>query len=128
MMRHAAASHPPAFGPSRFSHLPAATSGVGHVENLTYRVTLVAHFTDPNQVGEVDYSAHVIRLRAGLRLEDEAENLMHELLHAMLKDEGTREEMTGHDFIYLVAPKLISTLYAENPQLSKYMDRAARSR
>jgi|SRR6478736_570634 len=98
------------------------------VENLTYRVTLVARFTDPNQVGEVDYSAHVIRLRAGLRLEDEAEDLMHELLHAMLKDEGTREEMTGHDFIYLVAPKLISTLYAENPQLGKYMDRAARSR
>jgi hypothetical protein len=98
------------------------------VENLTYRVTLVARFADPNQVGEVDYSAHVIRLRAGLRPEDEAEDLMHELLHAMLKDEGTREEMTGHDFIYLVAPKLISTLYAENPQLGKYMDLAARSR
>jgi hypothetical protein len=98
------------------------------VENFAYRITFVERFADPNQLGEVDYAEHRIRLRSGLPLEDEAEDLMHELLHAMLKDEGTREEMTGHDFIYLVAPKLIHTLYAENPQLGRYMDRATRRR
>ena len=95
------------------------------VESSTYHVIFVNRFTDPAVLGDVDYGRHVIRLRAGMPVQDEAEDLMHELLHAMLTDDGTREEMSGHEFIYLVAPKLVETLYADNPQLSRYMNRAS---
>ena len=95
------------------------------VESATYHVIFVDRFADPGVLGDVDYGRHVIRLRSGMAVQDEAEDLMHELLHAMLNDEGTRQEMTGHEFIYLVAPKLIDTLYADNPQLGRYMNRAS---
>jgi hypothetical protein len=95
------------------------------VESATYHVVMVDHFPDPNVLGDVDYRHRVIRLRSGMTVQDEAEDLMHELLHAMLNDEGTREEMTGHEFIYMIAPKLVETLYRQNPALGKYMERAS---
>jgi hypothetical protein len=97
------------------------------VASASYHVVFVDRFSDPGVLGDVDYSRHVIRLRSGMNVQDEAEDLVHELLHAMLEDRGTREEMTGHEFIYLVAPKLVDTLYAQNPELGKYLDQASRS-
>jgi hypothetical protein len=51
---------------------------------------------------------------------DEAETLMHELMHVILTTNASDENKSVHDFIYDLSPCLIDTLYKDNPELMQY--------
>jgi hypothetical protein len=91
-----------------------------------YTITYVSRFPEAGRLGETLYDSHTIQLLEGRSQQAEAETLMHELLHVMINVDGTERTMADHDFIYRVAPKLVRTLFADNPELEQYMLSASR--
>jgi hypothetical protein len=61
-----------------------------------------------------------IYVEAGRTLQQERTTLLHEIQHAILGTEHSDEEITYHDFIYKLSPKLLQVLQ-ENPDLLSYL-------
>jgi len=61
-----------------------------------------------------------IYLETGRTLQQERTTLLHEIQHVILGTETSEEEITIHEFIYKLSPKLLQVLQ-DNPELYSYL-------
>lgn len=61
-----------------------------------------------------------IYLETGRPLQQERTTLLHEIQHVILGTEASEEEITNHEFIYKLSPKLLQVLQ-DNPELYSYL-------
>jgi hypothetical protein len=61
-----------------------------------------------------------IYLESGRTLQQERTTLLHEIQHVLLGTETSDEEITTHQFIYKLSPKLLQVLQ-DNPELNSYL-------
>jgi hypothetical protein len=61
-----------------------------------------------------------IYLESGRTLQQERTTLLHEIQHVLLGTETSEEEITTHQFIYKLSPKLLQVLQ-DNPELYSYL-------
>ncbi len=61
-----------------------------------------------------------IYLERGRTLQEERTTLLHEIQHVLLGTETSDEEITNHEFIYKLSPKLLQVLQ-DNPELYSYL-------
>lgn len=61
-----------------------------------------------------------IYLERGRTLQQERTTLLHEIQHVLLGTETSDEDITAHQFIYKLSPKLLQVLQ-DNPELYSYL-------
>jgi hypothetical protein len=61
-----------------------------------------------------------IYLESGRPLQQERTTLLHEIQHVLLGTQTSDEEITNHEFIYKLSPKLLQVLQ-DNPELYSYL-------
>ena len=61
-----------------------------------------------------------IYLERGRTLQQERTTLLHEIQHVLLGTQTSDDEVTTHDFIYSLSPKLLQVLQ-DNPDLYSYL-------
>ena len=61
-----------------------------------------------------------IYLESGRTLQQERTTLLHEIQHILLGTETSDDDITAHQFIYKLSPKLLQVLQ-DNPELYSYL-------
>lgn len=93
--------------------LPGMCQGDHHVQNGNV------------WLGMSFFGAHIIQIKAGQSVSEEAVSVLHEVTHVAVGPEFTCTEMTGHDAIYTISSDVI-ILMKQNPRLVKYLEEATK--
>lgn len=122
------------------AHPPALPPKAVLYQGVIWKLELVPEI-DPGLVGDCQgehhrlnndiwlgmtyYGEHRIEIRAGQKQRDEADSVLHELMHAVSGVEFDCKKETGHEAIYSLSPKLIE-LFHQNPPLVRYFEQATK--
>lgn len=86
---------------------------------------VTADLSDIQAVGLSDPTTHTITLHPGQSLAHEQDTLLHEVMHAVLRQQGRPYSTTEERYVTALATGLLGVLH-DNPALTKYLMRKRR--